>query len=81
MDAGMKWADLAAVAESTLPFAMMATLLLIAGFIAASAFLMYEVTSTKSTRKWATELGLAALSSLFLGFGTLYLFLALGIYV
>ncbi|TPX33865.1 hypothetical protein SmJEL517_g03372 [Synchytrium microbalum] len=76
-----QWNELIPVSNPSLNFALAATILLLIGFAGGSAFLLYEVMQTKSTRSWTMEIGLAALSSLFVGFGTLYLFLAVGIYV
>jgi len=44
-------------------------------------FFVYEVTSSKFTREIFKELLIAAVSSLFMGFGTLFLLLWVGIYV
>jgi len=44
-------------------------------------FFVYEVTSTKFTREIMKELGISAVASLFMGFGTLFLLLWVGIYV
>ena len=41
----------------------------------------YQVTSSKFTREIFKELLIAAVSSLFMGFGTLFLLLWVGIYV
>jgi len=44
-------------------------------------FFVYEVTSTKYTREVMKELMISAVASLFMGFGTLFLLLWVGIYV
>merc|ERR1712083_882120 len=44
-------------------------------------FFVYEVTSTKFTREIMKELVISAVASLFMGFGTLFLLLWVGIYV
>merc|ERR1712013_557796 len=44
-------------------------------------FFVYEVTSTKFTRELTKELVISGVASLFMGFGTLFLLLWVGIYV
>merc|ERR1712198_139012 len=44
-------------------------------------FFVYEVTSTKFTREITKELVISAVAALFMGFGTLFLLLWVGIYV
>ncbi|WKY08966.1 hypothetical protein Q1695_001827 [Nippostrongylus brasiliensis] len=44
-------------------------------------FLVYEVTSTKYTRNIVKELLIATIAAFFLGFGSLFLLLWVGIYV
>ncbi|KAL6743752.1 hypothetical protein Aduo_016759 [Ancylostoma duodenale] len=44
-------------------------------------FLVYEVTSNKYTRNIAKELLIAIIAAFFLGFGSLFLLLWVGIYV
>merc|ERR1712233_178195 len=44
-------------------------------------FFVYEVTSSKFTREIFKELLIAAVASVFMGFGTLFLLLWVGIYV
>ncbi|CAJ0939702.1 unnamed protein product, partial [Mesorhabditis belari] len=51
------------------------------GLFFVALFFVYEVTSTKYSRKITREVLLAAFSALFLGFGTLFLLLWVGIYV
>ena len=44
-------------------------------------FLVYEVTSTKFTRNLLKELMVASVAAVFMGFGTLFLLLWVGIFV
>ena len=46
-----------------------------------SSFHSYEVTSTKFSRNLIRELTISFFASVFLGFGTLFLLLTVGIYV
>ncbi|KAL0045774.1 hypothetical protein WJX82_004053 [Trebouxia sp. C0006] len=52
-----------------------------AGLALSAIFFVYEVTKTKYTRKLAQEAVLAGVSSVLLGFGTLFLLLWTGVYV
>ncbi|CAJ0582705.1 unnamed protein product, partial [Mesorhabditis spiculigera] len=51
------------------------------GLFFMALFFVHEVTSTKYTRKITSELFFATMASIFLGFGTLFLLLWVGIYV
>ncbi|KAJ1555170.1 hypothetical protein HK096_007885 [Nowakowskiella sp. JEL0078] len=62
-------------------FTTLAIVLLSIGFVLASLLLTYEVTATKFNRKLSTELIYVIPASVFLGFGTIFLFLSNGIYV
>jgi hypothetical protein len=44
-------------------------------------FFVYEVTSTKFTRELKKEVMISAVASIFMGFGTLFLLLWVGIFV
>uniref|UniRef100_A0A914WWQ0 Dolichyl-diphosphooligosaccharide-protein glycosyltransferase subunit TMEM258 n=1 Tax=Plectus sambesii TaxID=2011161 RepID=A0A914WWQ0_9BILA len=44
-------------------------------------FFVYEVTSTKYTRTLVKELMVAAVAAVFMGFGTVFLMLWVGIYI
>ena len=44
-------------------------------------FFVYEVTSTKFTRELVKEVLLSVIASIFMGFGTLFLLLWVGIFV
>lgn len=52
-----------------------------AGLALSAIFFVYEITKTKHTRKLAQEAVLAGVSSVLLGFGTLFLLLWTGVYV
>jgi hypothetical protein len=58
--------------------APLAFLLLTAGFLLTAAFFSFQ---GKSSSNVFRELSLAMVASLFLGFGTLFLFLSVGLYV
>ncbi|KAF2318141.1 hypothetical protein GH714_001078 [Hevea brasiliensis] len=51
------------------------------GLVITASFFIYEATSSKRNRSLAKELTTGALASFFLGFGSLFLLLASGIYV
>jgi hypothetical protein len=55
--------------------------LLTIGLFFTAWFLVYEVTSTKYTRNLAKELMVATVAAVFMGFGTLFLLLWVGIFV
>ncbi|XP_037071478.1 transmembrane protein 258-like [Pollicipes pollicipes] len=56
-------------------------LLLGIGIFYMAWFFVYEVTSTKLTRDLVKELALAVIAALFMGVGTVFLALTVGIYV
>eukprot|EP00054_Salpingoeca_dolichothecata_P036507 m.7698 g.7698 ORF g.7698 m.7698 type:complete len:77 (-) comp6784_c0_seq1:2673-2903(-) len=62
-------------------FPQLAVILLSIGIYFMGSFFVYEVTSNRLTRSLAKELTTALLASTFLGFGTLFLALTVGIYV
>jgi len=62
-------------------FAPLSAFFLLLGLVFASWFLLIEVGSNKFNRKLFQEIGLAMVSSVLLGFGTLFLSLAVGLYV
>jgi len=62
-------------------FPHLALVLLGIGVFFTAWFFVYEVTSTKFTREVTKELMISAVASLFMGFGTLFLLLWVGIYV
>ncbi|UMM36250.1 hypothetical protein L5515_008497 [Caenorhabditis briggsae] len=64
---------------SSLP--LLATVLCGVGLLLLAAFTMLQVTSTKYNRNVFKELFIAATSSIFLGFGSVFLLLWVGIYV
>ncbi|KMZ59731.1 hypothetical protein ZOSMA_65G00630 [Zostera marina] len=51
------------------------------GLIVTASFFIYEATSTSRTRSLPKELATSAVASVFLGFGSLFLLLASGVYV
>ncbi|KAG2249593.1 hypothetical protein Bca4012_022786 [Brassica carinata] len=51
------------------------------GLIVTAFFFIYEATSSRKNRSLGMELSTAAAASLFLGFGSLFLLLASGVYV
>ncbi|KAG5248270.1 transmembrane protein [Salix suchowensis] len=55
--------------------------MLAVGLIVTASFFIYEATSSRRNRSLAKELTTGALASFFLGFGTLFLLLASGVYV
>ncbi|XP_059432736.1 uncharacterized protein LOC132166015 [Corylus avellana] len=51
------------------------------GLIVTASFFIYEATSSRRNRSLAKELVTGAVASVFLGFGSLFLLLASGVYV
>ncbi|PAV58828.1 hypothetical protein WR25_05349 [Diploscapter pachys] len=51
------------------------------GLLFMAYFLVYEVTESKQTRSLFKELSIALIAAVFLGFGSLFLLLWVGIYV
>jgi len=62
-------------------FPHLTVVLLGIGLFFTAWFFVYEVTSSKFTREIFKELLIAAVASVFMGFGTLFLLLWVGIYV
>ncbi|KAL2912776.1 hypothetical protein HK105_207768 [Polyrhizophydium stewartii] len=75
--------DLVAFAAPLPPssFPLVAAVLLVAAFLAASMFLIKQVGTNKYTRSAVQELQFALLASALFGFGTVLVFLASGINV
>ncbi|ERN19798.1 hypothetical protein AMTRI_Chr05g70060 [Amborella trichopoda] len=59
----------------------LALLLLTVGFLVTATFFIYEATSSRQSRSLPKELATGAVASIFLGFGSLFLLLATGVYV
>jgi hypothetical protein len=59
----------------------LAVILLLIGLFFTAWFFVYEVTSTKYTRALMKELLISSVASLFMGLGTLFMILWIGIYV
>ncbi|KAG2712892.1 hypothetical protein I3760_04G147500 [Carya illinoinensis] len=51
------------------------------GLVVTASFFIYEATSSRRTRSLTKELITGAVASVFLGFGSLFLLLASGVYV
>ncbi|XP_018450168.1 uncharacterized protein LOC108821673 [Raphanus sativus] len=69
---------------SPIPVAMYPTLsvfTLAIGLVITAFFFIYEATSSRKNRSLGMELTTAAVASVFLGFGSLFLLLASGVYV
>ncbi|EFP05816.1 hypothetical protein GCK72_018045 [Caenorhabditis remanei] len=64
---------------SSLP--LLTTFLCGVGLLLLAAFTMLQVTATKYNRNFLKELFIAATASIFLGFGSVFLLLWVGIYV
>lgn len=62
-------------------YPLLATVLLTAGIVASAAFFLYQVTTTRYSRKMLPELALGSAASVTLGLGTLFLLLWVGVYV
>ncbi|XP_011003353.1 PREDICTED: transmembrane protein 258 [Populus euphratica] len=59
----------------------LAIFMLAIGLIVSASFFIYEATSSRRNRSLAKELTTGALASFFLGFGSLFMLLASGVYV
>ncbi|KAJ6923207.1 transmembrane protein 258 [Populus alba x Populus x berolinensis] len=59
----------------------LAIFMLAIGLMVSASFFIYEATSSRRNRSWAKELTTGALASFFLGFGSLFMLLASGVYV
>ncbi len=64
---------------STYP--LLATVLLMLGLLSTGSFFLYEVSKTRHSRQIHVEFLIAAVASVFLGLGTLFLLLWTGVYV
>ncbi|XP_052180550.1 uncharacterized protein LOC127793843 [Diospyros lotus] len=70
--------------SSPIPVAWYPTLsvfMLAIGLVLTASFFIYEATTSRKNRKLAKELTTGAVASVFLGFGSLFLLLACGVYV
>ncbi|XP_058073976.1 uncharacterized protein LOC131222794 [Magnolia sinica] len=59
----------------------LAFLLIASGLAVTAMFFIYEATSSRRNRSMSKELTTGAVASIFLGFGSLFLLLATGVYV
>ncbi|OAY53921.1 transmembrane protein 258 [Manihot esculenta] len=59
----------------------LAVSMLAIGLLVTASFFVYEATSSRRNRSLAKELTTGAMASFFLGFGSLFLLLASGVYV
>jgi Gpi18-like mannosyltransferase len=62
-------------------YPLLATVLLTTGIASTAAFFLYQVTTTRYSRKIAHEVALGGLSSVALGLGSLFLLLWVGVFV
>ncbi|PKA56465.1 hypothetical protein AXF42_Ash014969 [Apostasia shenzhenica] len=59
----------------------LAVLMLSIGLMVTASFFIYEATSSRRNRSLSKEIASGAIASVFLGFGSLFLLLATGVYV
>ncbi|KAG1330166.1 uncharacterized protein [Elaeis guineensis] len=59
----------------------LAVLMLSIGLVVTASFFIYEATSSRRNRSLSKEITTGAVASVFLGFGSLFLLLATGVYV
>ncbi|KAK9075733.1 hypothetical protein SSX86_004062 [Deinandra increscens subsp. villosa] len=59
----------------------LAVLMLAVGLVITASFFIYEATSSRKSRSLVKELVTGVMASVFLGFGSLFLLLASGVYV
>lgn len=62
-------------------YPLLATVLLTVGVLASAFFFLYQVTTTRYSRKLTQEALLGGAASVALGLGTLFLLLWVGVYV
>ncbi|WCJ42681.1 Transmembrane protein 258 [Euphorbia peplus] len=62
-------------------YPILAISMLSIGLIVTASFFIYEATSSRRNRSLPKELASGAVASFFLGFGSLFLLLASGVYV
>ncbi|XP_074576034.1 uncharacterized protein LOC141832429 [Curcuma longa] len=62
-------------------YPVLSALLLVVGLLVSAFFFIYEATTSTRNRSLAKEIGTATVASGFLGFGSLFLLLATGVYV
>ncbi|XP_031094119.1 transmembrane protein 258-like [Ipomoea triloba] len=70
--------------SSPVPVSMYPTLaffMLAVGLVVTASFFIYEATSSRKNRSLAKELTTATVASVFMGFGSLFLLLASGVFV
>ncbi|KAL6604420.1 hypothetical protein ACP70R_042847 [Stipagrostis hirtigluma subsp. patula] len=59
----------------------LAAVMVALGLMLAASFFIYEATSSRKSRSLAKEITTRAVASVFLGFGSLFVLLASGVYV
>ncbi|KAG2612381.1 hypothetical protein PVAP13_4KG206905, partial [Panicum virgatum] len=59
----------------------LAVVMVSVGLMLTASFFIYEATSSRRSRSLAKEIATAAVASVFLGFGSLFVLLASGVYV
>ncbi|XP_020097630.1 transmembrane protein 258 [Ananas comosus] len=59
----------------------LAVVMLSVGLMVTASFFIYEATSSRKSRSLPREIATAAVASVFLGFGSLFVLLATGVYV
>ncbi|KAI0491947.1 hypothetical protein KFK09_026210 [Dendrobium nobile] len=59
----------------------LSVLMLAIGLMLTASFFIYEATTSRRNRSLSKEIATGALASVFLGFGSLFLLLATGVYV
>nr|GLL21779.1 transmembrane protein 258 [Ipomoea trifida] len=70
--------------SSPVPVSMYPTLaffMIAVGLVVTASFFIYEATSSRKNRSLAKELTTASVASIFMGFGSLFLLLASGVFV
>merc|ERR1712190_685400 len=83
---GSKMLDLSAMQRYVSPvnpsaYPQLSVVLLAIGLFFTAWFFVYEVTSTKFTRELVKEILISLVASVFMGLGTMFLLLWVGIYV
>lgn len=76
--------DTGAPVHSPVPvgtYPLLAVVLLVLGVVSTAAFFLYQVTTTRYSRKITQEVLLGGTASITLGLGTLFLLLWVGVFV
>ncbi|WVZ79688.1 hypothetical protein U9M48_027253 [Paspalum notatum var. saurae] len=78
------WSQAAKPISSPVPvewYPTLAVVMVSVGLMLTASFFIYEATSSRRSRSLTKEIATASVASVFLGFGSLFVLLASGVYV